>query len=85
VGIPNHAKLRTKKKSFVILGLSMVSVIIVGEILINSIKLETEHFGLGQFFVGAIIIGIISNAPKHMQEKVKWKCQLELLLVLELK
>lgn len=66
VGIPNHAKLWTKKKSFVILGLSMVSVIIVGEILINSIKLETEHFGLGQFFVGAIIIGIVSNAPKHI-------------------
>jgi Ca2+:H+ antiporter len=66
VGIPNHAKLWTKKKSFVILGLSMVSVIIVGEILINSIKLETEHFGLGQFFVGVIIIGIVSNAPKHI-------------------
>lgn len=66
VGIPNHAKLWTKKKSFVILGLSMVSVIIVGEILINSIKLEIEHFGLGQFFVGAIIIGIVSNAPKHI-------------------
>jgi Ca2+:H+ antiporter len=66
VGIPNHAKLWTKKKSFVILGLSMVSVIIVGKMLINSIKLETEHFGLGQFFVGAIIIGIVSNAPKHI-------------------
>jgi Ca2+:H+ antiporter len=66
VGIPNHAKLWTKKKSFVILGLSMISIIIVGEILINSIKFETEHFGLGQFFVGAIIIGIVSNAPKHI-------------------
>jgi Ca2+:H+ antiporter len=66
VGIPNHAKLWTKKKSFVILGVSMVSVIIVGEMLINSIKLETEHFGLGQFFVGAIIIGIVNNAPKHI-------------------
>ena len=61
-----HSELWTKKKSFVILGLSMISVIIVGEVLINSIKLETEQFGLGQFFVGAIIIGIVSNAPKHI-------------------
>jgi Ca2+:H+ antiporter len=44
----------------------MISIIIVGEILINSIKFETEHFVLGQFFVGAIIIGIVSNAPKHI-------------------
>ena len=38
----------------------------VGEVLINSIKLKTEEFGLGQLFVGAIIIGIVSNAPKHI-------------------
>jgi Ca2+:H+ antiporter len=54
-----------KKKSFVLLGISMVGVIIVSEILVGSVEATTKEFGFGELFVGAVIIGIVGNAAEH--------------------
>jgi Ca2+:H+ antiporter len=54
-----------KKKSFVLLGISMVGVIIVSEILIGSVEATTKELGFGELFVGAVIIGIVGNAAEH--------------------
>ena len=55
----------SKKKSFLLLGLSMASVIVISEILVGSIEAVTAEFGFGELFVGAIIIGIVGNAAEH--------------------
>jgi Ca2+:H+ antiporter len=55
----------SKKKSFFLLGLSMVGVIVISEILIGSVEATTEEFGFGELFVGAIIVGIVGNAAEH--------------------
>ncbi|MGH9952271.1 MAG: calcium/proton exchanger [Nitrososphaeraceae archaeon] len=55
----------SKKKSFFLLGLSMVGVIAISEILVGSIEVVTAEFGFGELFVGAIIIGIVGNAAEH--------------------
>jgi Ca2+:H+ antiporter len=54
-----------KKKSFVLLGISMAGVVIVSEILVGSVEATTREFGFGELFVGAIIIGIVGNAAEH--------------------
>jgi Ca2+:H+ antiporter len=54
-----------KKKSFLLLGLSMAGVIVISEILVGSIEVVTAEFGFGELFVGAIIIGIVGNAAEH--------------------
>ena len=54
-----------KKKSFVLLGISMAGVVIVSEILVGSVEATTKEFGFGELFVGAIIIGIVGNAAEH--------------------
>jgi Ca2+:H+ antiporter len=54
-----------KKKSFVLLGVSMAGVVIVSEILVGSVEVTTKEFGFGELFVGAIIIGIVGNAAEH--------------------
>jgi Ca2+:H+ antiporter len=55
----------SKKKSFLLLGLSMAGVIVVSEILVGSVDATTEEFGFGELFVGAIIVGIVGNAAEH--------------------
>jgi Ca2+:H+ antiporter len=55
----------SKKKSFLILGLSMAGVIVISEILVGSVEVVTAEFGFGELFVGAIIIGIVGNAAEH--------------------
>jgi Ca2+:H+ antiporter len=55
----------SKKKSFLLLGLSMAGVIVVSEILVGSVEATTEEFGFGELFVGAIIVGIVGNAAEH--------------------
>jgi Ca2+:H+ antiporter len=55
----------SKKKSFLLLGLSMAGVIVISEILVGSIEVVTAEFGFGELFVGAIIIGIVGNAAEH--------------------
>jgi len=63
-GERNH-KHWTKKKSFLMLGLSMVGVIAVSEILVGSVEETSKQFGFGELFVGAIIVGIVGNAAEH--------------------
>jgi Ca2+:H+ antiporter len=61
----NHITHWSKKKSFLVLGLSMAGVIVVSEILVGSVEATTEEFGFGELFVGAIIVGIVGNAAEH--------------------
>ena len=55
----------SKRKSFLILGASMVGVVAVSEILVGSIEETSKQFGFGELFVGAIIVGIVGNAAEH--------------------
>ncbi len=55
----------SKRKSFLILGASMVGVVAVSEILVGSVEETSKQFGFGELFVGAIIIGIVGNAAEH--------------------
>ena len=52
----------SKRKSFLILGASMVGVVAVSEILVGSVEETSKQFGFGELFVGAIIVGIVGNA-----------------------
>jgi Ca2+:H+ antiporter len=60
----NHAHWSIKK-SFLILGLSMVGVVVVSEILVGSVEETGRGLGFGELFVGAIIVGIVGNAAEH--------------------
>lgn len=55
----------SKKKSFLILGLSMLGVVVVSEVLVGSVEETGEKLGFGEMFVGAIIVGIVGNAAEH--------------------
>jgi Ca2+:H+ antiporter len=55
----------SKRKSFLILGASMVGVVAVSEILVGSVEQTSKQFGFGELFVGAIIVGIVGNAAEH--------------------
>jgi len=55
----------SKKKSFLMLGVSMIGVIVVSEILVSSVEETSREFGFGEMFVGAIIVGIVGNAAEH--------------------
>ena len=55
----------SKRKSFLILGASMVGVVAVSEILVGSVEETSKQFGFGELFVGAIIVGIVGNAAEH--------------------
>ena len=55
----------SKKKSFFMLGVSMIGVIVVSEILVGSVEKTSKEFGFGEMFVGAIIVGIVGNAAEH--------------------
>jgi Ca2+:H+ antiporter len=55
----------SKKKSFLILGLSMIGVVVVSEILVGSVEETGKELGFGELFVGAIIVGIVGNAAEH--------------------
>ena len=60
-----HASHWSKKKSFLLLAVSMVGVIVVSEILVGSVEETGEELGFGELFVGAIIVGIVGNAAEH--------------------
>ena len=55
----------SKKKSFLILGLSMLGMLLVSEVLVGSVEETGESLGFGEMFVGAIIVGIVENAAEH--------------------
>ncbi len=60
----NHAHW-SKRRSFLILGISMVGVVVVSEVLVGSVEETGRGFGFGELFVGAIIVGIVGNATEH--------------------
>jgi Ca2+:H+ antiporter len=55
----------TKKKSFLLLIISMVGVIIVSEVLVHSVEAAIKKFGFSELFVGAIVVGIVGNVAEH--------------------
>jgi Ca2+:H+ antiporter len=55
----------TKKKSFLLLIISMVGVIIVSEVLVHSVEAAIKKFGFSEIFVGAIVVGIVGNVAEH--------------------
>jgi Ca2+:H+ antiporter len=55
----------SKKRSFILLGASMLGVVAVSEILVGSVEETSKQFGFGEMFVGAIIVGIVGNAAEH--------------------
>jgi Ca2+:H+ antiporter len=60
-----NLKYWSKKKSFLILGFSMLGVVVVSEILVGSVEETGKSLGFGEMFVGAIIVGIVGNAAEH--------------------
>jgi Ca2+:H+ antiporter len=61
----DHHRHWSKKKSFLLLSVSMAGVIAVSEILVSSVEQTGEELGFGELFVGAIIVGIVGNAAEH--------------------
>jgi Ca2+:H+ antiporter len=55
----------SKKKSFLLLAVSMAGVVAVSEVLVRSVEQTGEDLGFGELFVGAIIVGIVGNAAEH--------------------
>jgi Ca2+:H+ antiporter len=60
-----HGLIWSKKKSIILLGASMIGVVIMSEVLVATIEGIVKKFGLGELFVGAIIVGIVGNAAEH--------------------
>ena len=61
----DHHKHWSKKKSFLLLAISMAGVVAVSEILVRTVEQTGEDLGFGELFVGAIIVGIVGNAAEH--------------------
>ena len=61
----HHNSIWSKKTSFVILGISMIGVVAVSEVLVDSVEATTKRFGFGELFVGAVVVGIVGNAAEH--------------------
>ena len=55
----------SKKKSILLLGAGVIGVVLVSEVLVSSVEVTIKKFGLGEMFVGAIIVGIVGNAAEH--------------------
>lgn len=55
----------SKRRFFLIPGISLVGVVVVGEILVGSVDETGNGFGFGKIFVGAIIVGIVGNDDEH--------------------
>jgi Ca2+:H+ antiporter len=55
----------SKQMSFTILGISMVGVVALSEVLVDTVESTTKRFGFGKLFVGVIIVGIVGNAAEH--------------------
>src|SRR5215213_5245321 len=60
----SHGTHWSKKKSFLLLAVSMAGVIVVSEILVASVEKTGEELGFGQLFVGAIILNLIVHDGK---------------------
>lgn len=64
-GSQRHHQKWSKKKSFLLLAVSMAGVAAVSEILVGSVEATAKQFGFSELFVGAIIVGIVGNAAEH--------------------
>jgi len=63
--IHHHIGIWSKKRSFLLLAISMAGVVAVSEILVASVEQTGKALGFGELFVGAIIVGIVGNAAEH--------------------
>jgi Ca2+:H+ antiporter len=61
----HHDSIWSKKTSFLILAISMIGVVAVSEVLVDSVEATTKRFGFGELFVGAVVVGIVGNAAEH--------------------
>jgi Ca2+:H+ antiporter len=55
----------SKKRSIILLVASIIGVVIVSEVLVSSVEVTIKKFGLGEMFIGAIIVGLVGNAAEH--------------------
>ncbi len=55
----------SKRKGYLVLGLSTAGVALLSEFLVGSIESATERLHLSEMFIGVIIIPIIGNAAEH--------------------
>jgi Ca2+:H+ antiporter len=55
----------SKKKSIILLGASVIGVVLVSEVLVNSVEVIIKQFGLSEMFVGAIVVGIVGNVAEQ--------------------
>jgi Ca2+:H+ antiporter len=55
----------SKKKSIILLGVSVIGVVLVSEVLVNSVEVTIKQFGLSEMFVGAIVVGIVGNVTEQ--------------------
>jgi Ca2+:H+ antiporter len=55
----------SKKKSIILLGASVIGVVLVSEVLVNSVEVTIKQFGLSEMFVGAIVVGIVGNVAEQ--------------------
>lgn len=53
------------RKSLIIMVLSVVAVVVMSEILVETIKPATKLLGLSEIFVGLILVPIVGNAAEH--------------------
>ena len=61
----HHDSIWSKKTSFLILAITMIGVVAVSEVLVDSVEATTKRFGFGELFVGAVVVGIVGNAAEH--------------------
>ena len=61
----HHNSIWSKKMALVVLGISMVGVVALSEVLVDSVESTTKRFGFGKLFVGAVVVGIVGNAAEH--------------------
>ncbi len=59
---PEYSKLR----SFIVLGIATLGVVLMSEILVSGVEQVTSTLGLSEFFIGIILIPIIGNVAEHL-------------------
>jgi len=56
----------SKLRSFIMLGIATVGVVLMSEILVSGVEMVTSTLGLSEFFIGIILIPIIGNVAEHL-------------------
>src|SRR4051812_28926337 len=69
----------TVRRSVVMLAVAGLAVGLMSEILVGSITEASESIGLGEFFIGVIVVAIVGNAAEHwVAVLVAWKDKMDL-------